>query len=73
MQKTIHSSKYKTVLRNLIKARQESDLTQVDVAEKLKKPQSFVSKVERGERRLDVVELEMFAKLYKKKLDWFLK
>jgi len=73
MQKTIHSSKYKTVLQNLIKARQESDLTQVDVAEKLKKPQSFVSKVERGERRLDVVELEMFAKLYKKKLEWFLK
>ena len=72
MQKTIHSSKYKTVLQNLIKARQESDLTQVDVAQKLKKPQSFVSKVERGERRLDVVELEMFAKLYKKKLDWFL-
>ena len=72
MQKTIHSSKYKTVLQNLIKARQESGLTQVDVAERLEKPQSFVSKVERGERRLDVVELEMFAKLYKKKLDWFL-
>ena len=59
-------------MQNLIKARQDSGLKQVDVAEKLKKPQSFVSKVERGERRLDVVELEMFAKLYKKKLDWFL-
>lgn len=47
-------------------------MTQIDVARKLNKPQSFVSKVERGERRLDVVELEMFAKLYKKKLDWFL-
>ncbi len=73
MQKIIHSSKYKIVLQNLIKARQESGLTQVDVAEKLKKPQSFVSKVERGERRLDVVELEAFAKLYKKSLDFFLK
>jgi len=72
MQKTIHSSKYKTVLQKLIKARQESGLKQVDVAKKLQKPQSFVSKVECGERRLDVVELEMFAKLYKKKLDWFL-
>ena len=59
-------------MQNLIKARQGFGLTQVDVAEKLKKPQSFVSKIERGERRLDVVELEMFAKLYKKKLDWFL-
>jgi len=73
MQKTIYSLKYKTVLQNLIKARQESDLTQADVAEKLKKPQSFVSKVERGERRIDIVELEAFAKLYKKSLDFFLK
>ncbi len=72
MSKSIYSSKYKIVLQNLYRARQESGLTQVDVAKKLNKPQSFVSKVERGERRLDVVELEMFAKLYKKKLDWFL-
>ena len=72
MDKSIHSTKYKTVLQNLIKARHESGLMQVDVAEKLKKPQSFVSKVERGERRLDIVELEAFAKLYKKSLDFFL-
>ncbi|MCD6149999.1 helix-turn-helix transcriptional regulator [bacterium] len=72
MSKSIYSSKYKLVLQNLYEARQESGLTQIDVAKKLNKPQSFVSKVERGERRLDIVELEMFAKLYKKKLDWFL-
>jgi transcriptional regulator with XRE-family HTH domain len=47
-------------------------LIQIEVAKKLRKPQSFVSKVERGERRLDVVELEMFAKLYKKDLNKFL-
>ena len=73
MDKSIHSTKYKTVLKNLVKARHESGFMQIDVAEKLKKPQSFVSKVERGERRLDVVELEAFAKLYKKSLDFFLK
>lgn len=73
MNKTIHSTKYKTVLQNLLKARHESGLMQVEVAEKLKKPQSFVSKAERGERRLDVIELEAFAKLYKKSLDFFLK
>lgn len=73
MDKSIHSSKYKNVLKNLVKARHESGLMQVDVADKLKKPQSFVSKVERGERRLDVIELEAFAKLYKKSLDFFLK
>ena len=73
MNKSIHSTKYKKVLKNLLKARQESGLMQIEVADKIKKPQSFVSKVERGERRLDVVELEAFAKLYKKSLDFFLK
>lgn len=37
-------------------AREEAGLTQVNVAEKLGKPQSFVSKYERGERRLDFTE-----------------
>ena len=40
----------------LIAAREESGLTQVQVAGKLKKPQSYVSKIERGERRLDIIE-----------------
>jgi len=36
------------------------------------KPQSFVSKCETGERRLDVVEVQEFAKLYKRPLSYFL-
>jgi transcriptional regulator with XRE-family HTH domain len=40
----------------LVKARKDAGLTQVQVAELLERPQSFVSKVERGERRLDVIE-----------------
>jgi transcriptional regulator with XRE-family HTH domain len=40
----------------LIAARRSGKLTQVEVAEKLDRPQSFVSKYESGERRLDVVE-----------------
>jgi len=47
-------------------------LTQEDVARRLKKPQSFVSKCESGERRVDVVELERFAKLYDRPLSYFL-
>ena len=46
----------------LIAARRSRALTQVDVAERLGKPQSFVSKYERGERRLDVVEFLEVAK-----------
>lgn len=40
----------------LLEARRKKGLTQVEVAESLNKPQSFVSKYESGERRLDVIE-----------------
>lgn len=40
----------------LVETRQEAGLTQVTLAKRLGKPQSFVSKFETGERRLDVVE-----------------
>ncbi|MGE0703775.1 MAG: multiprotein-bridging factor 1 family protein [Vicinamibacterales bacterium] len=40
----------------LVEARQNAGLTQVALAKKLGRPQSFVSKFERGERRLDVIE-----------------
>ncbi|HHE45953.1 MAG TPA: XRE family transcriptional regulator [Candidatus Moranbacteria bacterium] len=73
MSKSIYSKEYKNTIKKLKEARLEIGLKQEDVAKKLKKPQSFVSKVEHGERRLDVVELEAFAKLYKKSLDFFLK
>jgi transcriptional regulator with XRE-family HTH domain len=45
-------------LQTLLRAlRQEAQLTQVQLADKLQQPQSFVSKYEAGERRLDVMEL----------------
>ena len=45
---------------------------QMEVAKALRRPQSFVSKCESGERRVDVVELEEFAKLYRRSLSFFL-
>lgn len=52
-------------------ARQEAGLTQVQVARKLRKPQSFVSYIERGQRRVDFIELLELADLYGKPLTFF--
>lgn len=41
----------------MIKARKDAGLTQQELADKIKRPQSFVAKYERGERRLDLIEL----------------
>jgi transcriptional regulator with XRE-family HTH domain len=54
--KSVFTEKYVKFRRLLVEVRQAHQLTQVQVAERLQKPQSFVSKYERGERRLDVVE-----------------
>lgn len=47
---------YERLYKALTDARHEAGLTQLEVAQKLARPQSFVSKYEQGERRLDVVE-----------------
>lgn len=58
------SPDYKRFLERLKAARIAAGLTQSEVAKKLGRPQSFVSKSESGERRIDVIELEAFARLY---------
>ncbi len=71
MPKTIHTSEYLKITDRLKQARLDSGLTQEEVALRIKKPQSYVSKVEAGEQRIDVVELKSFAKLYKKSINYF--
>lgn len=61
MEKSIHSSEYERFLDLLRKARLQCGLTQDDIATKLHVTQSFVSKCERGERRLDIVELRAWC------------
>lgn len=72
MDKSIHSNEYKVVLERLKKARVGAGMTQVQAATKLGHHQSYVSKIESGERRVDIVELNKFAKLYKKSVNYFL-
>ena len=57
MEKSIYSAEYQRLCSLLRELRHEACLTQVQVAARLGVPQSFVSKYESGERRLDVVEL----------------
>jgi len=71
MAKSIYTAEYQKVLKKLKEARSELDFTQVEISQKLKKPQSYISKIERGERRIDVAELSILAKIYKKSLNYF--
>lgn len=73
MEKTIYSSEYKKVIDKLKDARIKAGLTQLDVARKLRKHQSYISKIESRERRLDILELRLLASLYKKDINYFLK
>jgi transcriptional regulator with XRE-family HTH domain len=65
MQKSQHTRKYERLLRALRRAREGAGLTQLDVAERLGAYASYVSKCESGERRIDVVELAEFYRLYR--------
>lgn len=56
MARGIHDSRYRWVIEQLIEARKKQTLTQQAVADKLSKPQQFVSRYETGERRLDIFE-----------------
>jgi transcriptional regulator with XRE-family HTH domain len=72
MANNIYSDEYKKITEKLREARVEAGFTQKQVAEKLGKPQSYVSKSEAGERRLDVTELKKFADIYKLSINYFL-
>jgi transcriptional regulator with XRE-family HTH domain len=52
----VRNEAYERLRQLLADARQKADLTQAELSSRLKRPQSFVSKYERGERRLDVIE-----------------
>lgn len=79
MPNPIHDARYTLFRELIIEARKDAKLKQAEVAERLGKNQSFVSKYERGERRLDLpefvdvceaigIDLEKFLQVYKGKL-----
>lgn len=61
--RSVYSPAYRRLFEWLVAARIAQHLTQETLARRLGKPQSFVSKYERGERRLDFVEVVEIARV----------
>ena len=72
MSKSVYSKDYKEIIDCLKQARIDAGLSQQAVADKLGKPQSYISKIESGERRLDVAEMKKLAEVYKKDISYFI-
>ncbi|MDD5041656.1 MAG: helix-turn-helix transcriptional regulator [Candidatus Peribacteraceae bacterium] len=73
MQKAIFTRDHRFTVDQLIAARREAGLTQAEAAKLLDNTQSHISKVEAGQRRIDIVALKEFARIYKKDLSFFIK
>lgn len=68
---SLHSKQYRRFLTRLRQARAEAGLTQVELANAVGRSQTWLSKCELGERRIDVVELADLAEALGKPLAWF--
>ncbi|MBI5456852.1 helix-turn-helix transcriptional regulator [Candidatus Kaiserbacteria bacterium] len=73
MRKSIHSKEHAVFIERLRQARLDADLTQAEAAKKLGCTQSYISKIESGELRVDAVALRRFAKVYRKDIAYFIK
>jgi len=69
---TIYRKEYSILIDKLIAARNEAGLTQIQVAEKIGWRQDYISKLESKQRRIDIIELYDFAKIYNKPMSYFI-
>lgn len=63
LRKTLRSRGHRLLIELLVSAREEAELTQRDLADRLKRPHSFVGRIEAGERRVDVIEFIEIARV----------
>ena len=63
--KTIHTSEYQEIIQKLITARKRARLTQKSVADILGYSQSYISKIENAQIRIDPIQLKDLSKIYK--------
>jgi transcriptional regulator with XRE-family HTH domain len=69
MKKSVHTRAYQALLEALVEGRDAADLTQTELGKRLGRRQSFMSKVEAGERRLDVIEFLLIMRELKLKAE----
>lgn len=69
---SIHDPRYKNLIKELIKIRELKNITQVELSTSLKKPQSYIAKVENLDRRIDVIELHDWLSALDKPISEFL-
>ena len=62
MPKSLFTRKHTLLRKMLVKARKDAKLTQVQLAARLHRRQAYISRIERGERRVDVVEFVELAR-----------
>jgi transcriptional regulator with XRE-family HTH domain len=63
LRKTMRGRGHRTVIQLLVEAREKTGMTQRDLAARIKRPRSFVGRMEAGERRIDVIEFIEIAKV----------
>lgn len=72
MKKTIYSNSQKKLVGKIRKARKGAGFSQLELGKKLKRGQSYISKIESGQIRLDVIELKTISKILKRKIEDFI-
>lgn len=72
MKNTIYTKEHKDLVEKLKKARVEAGMDQEMVAKLLGKTQSYVSKIESGQRKIDIIQLKELARIYKKNITYFI-
>ncbi len=72
MRKSVFTREYRVLLDLLLAARENAGLTQAQLAKRLRQSQSWVSKCERGERRIDVIELRDMCRVLQTTLPEFI-
>jgi len=72
MKKTRFAKEYKNLAQKLKDARKKAHLEQAELAIRLGKHQSYISKIETGNRHIDIFELKEISHILKKDINYFI-